>query len=94
MELLQKNGQLQNLEIKVARAGPNSERAYWIGQIENLTQCPRKALLFKHLSHIPAGEKGLGLLKFIYEEAMTADTEIGRRKRCWWLIKESKVKTV
>lgn len=91
MEIIQRTGQLKVFEIAKVKKGPNSERAEIISRIEALTGCPRKALLFKHLKHIPGGEKGIKLLKYLYEEAMTADTPEGKRKRFYWMLKQTKV---
>jgi hypothetical protein len=67
-----------------------SQRSYIINQIQKLTGMPFRILYFKHLGHIPGGEKGTKLLYLLYDIAQTEDTEERKRIRFWQELKKTR----
>lgn len=64
--------------------GPNSERAYWIQQAADMTGMEFKVIFGKTL-HIPTK-----WIHNLYDDAKSAATAEGQRKRFWWLLKQTK----
>jgi hypothetical protein len=78
--------------IKQPKKGkPISERAYWVSQLQELTEIPLRPLLFKWLSHIPKGSGGTEILRVIYLDSLKVSGRKNQRYKCWELIKESKI---
>lgn len=90
MEIINKKGKYEAPKL-VFNGKQLSKRAFIVSQIEKLTGVSLRSLLFKHLKHIPGGDKGTALLGFLYDEAMGEDDELRRRVKFWTLLKSTKV---
>jgi hypothetical protein len=78
----------EQLKIDSPPKLPNSQRSYWIQQIADLTGM-KFMVIFGKVNHL-VGEKGTEVIKTLYLDALTADTQEGKRKRLWWLLAKTK----
>lgn len=68
------------------KKGPNSQRAYWIQQCADLTGMTWRVVWGKTM-HLPTK-----WIQVLWEDAQAGKDADAKRKKFWWLLKQTKVK--